>query len=153
MILVVRHAVAGDKAKWKGRPDHERPLSGRGRKQAKALVKQHRERPVDRILSSPYARCLETVAPIADALGIEVEEHEALRPDADWKALRDLVLSLADEDVLLCSHGEVIGVLVERFPELGIKPAKKLVWKKGSTWVLTTKKGRLHKAVHKDPPR
>ncbi len=153
MILVVRHAVAGEKAKWKGRPDAERPLSGRGRKQAKALVKQHRERPVDRILSSPYVRCLDTVAPLADAREIEVEVHPALAPDAPWEDLRDLLLSLVDEDVVLCSHGEAIGVMVDRLPELGLKPAKNPRWKKGSTWILTTKKGRFHKAVHKDPPR
>ena len=36
-LLVVRHARAGSRRHWDG-PDETRPLSGRGRRQAKALV-------------------------------------------------------------------------------------------------------------------
>ncbi len=153
MILVVRHAVAGEKAKWKGRPDAERPLSGRGRKQAKALVKQHRDRDVERIVSSPLVRCLETVQPLADDRGIEVEVDDRLRPDASFEQVAELLRELVDEDAVVCSHGEVIGELVTRFVELGLKPAKRHDWKKGSTWVLRTKQGRFTKASYLEPRR
>ncbi len=153
MLLVIRHAVAGERQKWKGRPDEERPLSGRGRKQALALVKQHRERPVERILSSPYERCKATVEPLAESRGLKVETHPALEEGASWTSIRSLLREIVDQDVALCSHGDVIGLIVENLPDLGMKPAKRAEWKKSSTWVLHTRDGAFRKAVYKDPPR
>ena len=60
MILLLRHASAGDSAAWVG-DDHERPLDKRGRKQAKALVAQLGGFAPVAIVSSPYLRCLQTV--------------------------------------------------------------------------------------------
>lgn len=153
MILVVRHAVAGEKQKWKGRPDRERPLSGRGRRQARALVKQLADLPVDRIVSSPYERCTETVAPLADARALQVEVDDRLAPKATFEEVRALLDELVDQDVALCSHGEVIGELVERLEELGVRAPRRREWRKGSTWVLRTKAGRLHKASYREPRR
>jgi 8-oxo-dGTP diphosphatase len=64
MLLVVRHADAGDKGSWKG-PDSLRPLSPAGCRQAEGLVFRLEDYPVDRILSGPTRRCQQTVQPLA----------------------------------------------------------------------------------------
>lgn len=153
MILVIRHAVAGERSKWKGTPDARRPLSGKGRKQAKALVKQHRDRPIERLLSSPYDRCVQTLEPLAEARGLKVETHPALEEGASWKALRNLLEELAEQDVAVCSHGENIEKLVRHFDDLGVKHPGRMEWKKGSTWVLEAKGSKLKRARYKLPPR
>jgi hypothetical protein len=51
MLLVVRHADAGDKRSWTG-PDRLRPLSATGCRQAEGLVIRLEDYPVDRVLSA-----------------------------------------------------------------------------------------------------
>ena len=63
-VLVVRHAKAGDRSSWPG-ADRDRPLSGKGRRQAEALVDTLSDWKPVRILSSPFARCVQTVEPLA----------------------------------------------------------------------------------------
>lgn len=153
MILVIRHAVAGERSKWRGTPDARRPLSGRGRKQAKALVKQHRDRHLDRLLSSPYDRCIQTLEPLAEERGLKIETHPALEEGASWKAIRNLIEELGDQHVAICSHGDVIGTLVTHLEKLGAKKPKAEEWRKGSTWILETKNGKVKRARYKQPPR
>ncbi len=153
MILVIRHAVAGERAKWRGTPDERRPLSGRGRKQAKALVRQHKDRPIERLLSSPYDRCIQTLEPLAEDRGLEIEIHPALEEGASFKQIRAMLDELVDQDVAVCSHGDVIGTLITNLEKLGAKKAKRDEWRKASTWVLETKAGRVKRARYKEPPR
>ena len=63
---LVRHAKAGSRERWTA-PDRDRPLTAAGRVQAAALTRllQATTRVVS---SSPYLRCVETVAPLAEAL-------------------------------------------------------------------------------------
>src|SRR5258708_5758356 len=75
-IYLVRHGKAGSRHDWKG-PDDERPLSKRGRRQAEALVDVLADRGIEQVFSSPSLRCVETVRPLADKLGLGVE----LRPE------------------------------------------------------------------------
>jgi phosphohistidine phosphatase SixA len=65
MLLVVRHAEAGDKSTWKGL-DSLRPLSPNGHLQAEGLVVRLEDYPVERILSSPHAT-LPSDGPVARA--------------------------------------------------------------------------------------
>jgi broad specificity phosphatase PhoE len=81
MLIVVRHAEAGIKGSWDG-PDLRRPLSAEGRDQAEGLVVRLDDYPVERILSSPATRCLQTVEPLARDRLLQVEEVAALGVDA-----------------------------------------------------------------------
>ena len=76
-IYLVRHAKAGERAAWDG-DDFMRPLSGRGHTQAFGLLDQLRKAKFERILSSPYVRCMETVVPLAGIRGLAVEPADAL---------------------------------------------------------------------------
>jgi phosphohistidine phosphatase SixA len=123
-VLLVRHAQAGDRLAWAG-PDAARPLDGRGRRQAEALVAQLATYDVGRIVSSPAARCVQTVEPLARARGLTVETDDALAVDRQSHDGAALVESLA-ADVVVCAHGGLEHEVVEDPPR----------WRKASTIVL-----------------
>ena len=77
MLLLIRHARAGDRHAWDG-DDRVRPVDDRGRLQSVALVEALADFKIDRIVSSPYLRCVQTVEPLAEALGLEIELDEQL---------------------------------------------------------------------------
>jgi broad specificity phosphatase PhoE len=127
-IQLVRHAKAQSRNKWWGKRDRDRPLTNLGKVQSKSLAVELAARPVVRVLTSPFTRCVETVQPLADRLGIDVEPAEVLGeapsvPLVDagdtWVAsawLGGRALALVDQvvadnpagDVVMCSHGDVI---------------------------------------------
>ena len=76
-LHLLRHATAGHR-----RPgddaDHLRPLDERGRLQAAALPEQYAHFGIERILTSPFVRCRQSVEPLADALRLPVEERAKL---------------------------------------------------------------------------
>src|SRR5215212_7441628 len=88
MLLVVRHADAGDKRSWTG-PDMLRPLSPSGQLQAEGLVFRLEDYPVERILSSPTLRCYQTVEPLARDRLLRIETVPALgvgtTPPSCWR--------------------------------------------------------------------
>src|SRR5437667_10306579 len=96
-LYLVRHAHAGDPAKWTG-PDERRPLSEKGRQQAERLARHLAAvRPeLDVILSSPKVRARETADPIAQALGLSVQIDERLAGGLTLAAL-DEALAEADD--------------------------------------------------------
>ena len=72
-LLIIRHADAGDAEDWArmGKPDSERPLSDKGRKQmerdAKRLVELVPS--IDLLVSSPYVRAVETADLVFERFG------------------------------------------------------------------------------------
>lgn len=102
-MILLRHAWAGDSSKWKG-DDDVRPLDKRGREQAKELVEELAPFTIDRIVSSPAVRCVQTVEPLAQARGLEIEERPELGQDRpeEWDAV---VRSFVGTEALVCGHG------------------------------------------------
>ena len=135
MLLVVRHADAGDKRSWTG-PDRLRPLSPTGRRQAEGLVVRLEDYPVDRILSSPTLRSQQTVQPLADDRFLEVEPLAALGVGAGPSQLRALFWDRGLRNVVLCTHGVVIGRLLAELVAEGLVVEDPLAWPEGSTWLL-----------------
>jgi phosphohistidine phosphatase SixA len=105
--VLVRHASAGDRADG-AEDDRLRPLDARGRRQATGLAELLGGLDLRRVVSSPYVRCVETVEPLAAALGLEVERDDRL---AEGKGRAALEL-LQDEGVACCTHGDVVGDLL-----------------------------------------
>lgn len=150
-LYLVRHAKAGSRRDWGG-PDDLRPLSKKGRHQAEALVRLLFDKRVERVLSSPFLRCVETVQPLADELGLRVERVEALAEGA--KANKVLVLLRGlDTDAVLCTHGDVIPKILDALArEDGVHLPPEYPYAKGSTWDLHGKDGRYMKARYIAPP-
>jgi len=103
-VLLLRHARAGERAAWTG-DDTLRPLDDRGLRQALAL-RDLAQRAIGRIVSSPYRRCVETVEPLAEALGIPIELDDRLAEGASPQLALALLAEL--DDGLACTHGDVI---------------------------------------------
>jgi 8-oxo-(d)GTP phosphatase len=112
-LLVVRHASAGERDEW-DRDDARRPLDKRGRGQAQALVGQLAGFELDRIVSSPFDRCVQTVEPLARARGLELETADELAEGADLERVHDLLLGLAGQAALVCGHGPELDPLFGR---------------------------------------
>lgn len=134
-ILLLRHAHAGDRSRWDG-DDRIRPLSDRGHQQASALVDTFAPYPVERIVSSPLRRCVQTVEPLAHARGVDVEEDDALAEGASLDRVQRLLRDVADLPTVLCSHGDVIAAVVTDLYHREVVGTERLRWSKGSTWVL-----------------
>lgn len=120
-LLLIRHALAGDSSRWSD-DDRLRPLDHVGGRQAAALVDVLAEFPLDRVVSSPYVRCVQTVEPLAQVRGLPVEHDERLGAER----LRDVpqvLQELQGENVAVCTHGDL--------PWLDDRS-----FEKGSTWEL-----------------
>jgi phosphohistidine phosphatase SixA len=135
MLLVVRHADAGDKRTWKG-PDSLRPLSPTGHRQAEGLVVRLEDHPVERILCSPTLRCHQTVEPLARDRMLQIESVPVLGVDTTLAQLLALFWDLELRDSVLCTHGEGIGLLLTRLIADALVVDDPLDWPKGSTWLL-----------------
>jgi 8-oxo-dGTP diphosphatase len=141
-LLLVRHAAALRRRDW-SKPDHLRPLTPKGTSQAEGLVELLRPFGVRRILSSPFVRCVETVEPLALALGLPVEPVADLAEGAGRSALR--ILADLDGTAVLCSHGDVLPQLVE-----ALAPSARIdECEKGSTWLVDLD---AHAATYLPPP-
>jgi 8-oxo-dGTP diphosphatase len=134
MLLVVRHADAGDKRSWKG-PDRLRPLSPSGQLQAEGLVVRLEDYPIERILSSPTLRCQQTVEPLARDRLLNIQPAPALGVDASPAQLLALFWDLELRNSVLCTHGEGIGLLTWLIADI-LVVEDPLEWPKGSTWLL-----------------
>ena len=150
-LYLVRHGDAGPRHEWR-QPDDLRPLSKKGRRQAKALVGLLADRPVARVLSSPSMRCCQTVEPLARELGVEIEQTPALMEGASTSKALDLVDSLLQQNAVLCSHGDVIPDVLRALTRRGMKVDGDRAWAKGSVWELEANGNRLARGRYHPPP-
>ena len=150
-LFLIRHAAAGDRSSWQG-DDRDRPLTAKGLAQSKALVDDLRDRQIEAIFSSPYVRCLQTVMPLAEVLGLEVHVEDVLAEGEVGKRARELVKSLAGQNAVLSTHGDVIPALLDWMARRGMALKSALDCKKGSVWELDMRAGEFHKAVYVPPP-
>ena len=110
-LYLIRCARAERRAHWKG-PDELRPLTDAGRAQAAGLVEWLGNVAVSHVASSPFARCVETVRPLAEAHELEVEQLDSLAPTQDVEPILAWLRVIPDSSVL-CSHGAVIARVME----------------------------------------
>ena len=136
-IYLVRHAKAGDRAAWTG-DDTLRPLSGRGHTQARGLLDVLADARFERVVSSPYVRCMETVVPIAAARNMPVEPSDALAEGASLREALAVVTKHVADGAVLCTHGDVMPMLLEHFAAHGVDLGPRPQCPKGCTWVLET---------------
>lgn len=149
-IALVRHAKAGDRDAWT-EDDRLRPLTKKGKMQAEELVGLFEDLEVDRVLSSPSVRCVQTVRPVALARHVTVEERDELAEGASVGAALDLLRSTGG-GVVASSHGDVIPAVVTALATHGVEVLGPLEWKKGSTWLLERDGGLVTSARYLPPP-
>ena len=149
-VFLVRHAKAGSRSRWRG-PDDLRPLIKAGRRQADALVTLLGSEGITRIVSSPYVRCRQTVEPLAEALRVPVDLADALTEGATVIEALRLIEKVGTEPSVLCSHGDVIGALLDHFEQGGVQVVGD-AFEKGSTWALDVEAGTVVAARYLAPP-
>lgn len=151
-LFLIRHAKAGSRQRWSG-DDRLRPVSPSGARQAKGLfaaLEPYGAAGIRRVVSSPYVRCVDTVRPLAEQLGLEVEIVDDLAEGREDEALRLVRHWLAGKGgaVAACSHGDVVPYVVSC---LARDLADPLPNAKGCTWVLE-RSSKSVKARYVAPP-
>src|SRR6201995_3385659 len=80
-VLIVRHGSAGSKSRFSG-DDKLRPLDKKGRAQAEALVAQLSAFGPTDVYAADRVRCHQTVEPLAEELGVTINNEPTLTEEA-----------------------------------------------------------------------
>lgn len=151
-IHLLRHAAAGNRNKWK-KDDRIRPLTKKGRKQATTIGENLKDRGIERIFTSPFQRCIESVEPLAALTGAKIEVTDALAEGPDIDAAYGLIHDIAGANAVLCSHGDVIPATINRLMWLGLTISSPFYCSKGSIWEVDIDQGRYGAARYVPPPQ
>jgi 8-oxo-dGTP pyrophosphatase MutT (NUDIX family)/phosphohistidine phosphatase SixA len=123
-LLVVRHAKAKPRSSW-SKAEGERPLAATGMRQAQAVGRLLQAWKPPRVVTSPWLRCVATVAPYAKATGAKVKLAEALtehRHERSPKKTAAVIEALLERQraVAVCTHRPalptVFGQLAKHMP-------------------------------------
>ena len=112
-LLLLRHASSFPRTRWTP-PDAQRPLSEEGHRQAAALPRLLACWRPTRLVTSPWRRCVDTIAGYLTATGQTARAEPRLSEEGllrDPKAPGEEVDGMlsAGEPALLCTHRPVLG--------------------------------------------
>jgi 8-oxo-dGTP diphosphatase len=151
-LYLIRHAKAGHREQW-GEPDHLRPLTKSGRRQADALVPLFADQPFSHLVSSPYVRCVQTLEPLAQSRGLGVETADELAEGSSVGRALELMLAVsADGPAALSTHGDVMENVLDDLQGRGVRIEGPLELRKGSTWIIDVSNGAFERARYIPPP-
>ncbi|MBG6226129.1 8-oxo-dGTP diphosphatase [Arthrobacter sp. CAN_A2] len=124
-LIVVRHAKAKPRSSW-SRAEGERPLAATGRRQATAVSRLLQAWTPERVVSSPWVRCVQTISPYVKQRSAKLKlidaltEHDAKRKPARTRAAIERLLDKR-RPVAICTHRPVLplvlSVLSGRMPD------------------------------------
>ena len=148
-LLLVRHADALSRHDW-APDDRLRPLTEKGFSQSRALVDLLAGHRIEVIVSSPAVRCVQSVEPLAAALGLEIVEDAVLSEGMPLDPVRRLIGDL--DRAVLCSHGDLIPDLIDHLIAEGMAAVGRDC-KKGSTWVIEREGADFARGTYLPPPK
>jgi 8-oxo-(d)GTP phosphatase len=167
-VILLRHAYAVGKKVWRKAghsDDRARPLSGRGREQARALAGLLGTFAPARVISSAARRCVDTMIPYADRAGVPVEPEPSFTVDSTasdhgetgWTVTQDArrritVAARSRRPVIICAHRQNLPWLLARACEVAGAPVPDgPPLHRGAFWVLQLAGGRLASAELHQP--
>ncbi|CAM3750264.1 bifunctional NUDIX hydrolase/histidine phosphatase family protein [Smaragdicoccus niigatensis] len=155
-IVIVRHALAGRRKRFKG-DDNRRPLDKIGRLQAQALVPQLLAYGVTHVHSADPDRCVATVIPFAELIGAKIKIEPEMSERAFAKnnePTQHRILELATKPGVraVCSQGKVMPQLLGWWAERSGFPLPHGRTRKASMWVLSLDGDRIVAADYVDSP-
>jgi 8-oxo-dGTP diphosphatase len=150
-LYLIRHTTAGERSRWKGR-DEDRSLTKKGWREADAIAGYLADAGIERIVSSPYERCVQSVKPLAKLIKAPVEISPLLGEEPDIDAAYALVDGLVGTNAVVCSHGDVIPALINRMMWAGLTLDSRFYCSKGSIWVVGVEEGKFTNAYYRPPP-
>lgn len=117
-LVLLRHTQAVKRADFKGHHDADRPLAGKGRSQARALVPLLAAYGIEAVHSSDAARCHDTVRRYAKSLDTSVDQEPSLSEEGHDEhpkraAKRMLALATDPRPIVVCTHRPVLPTLTE----------------------------------------
>jgi 8-oxo-dGTP diphosphatase len=148
-VYLVRHAKAGSRHRWDG-DDRDRPLSKAGLDQAEAIAGRLSDVGVNGLYSSPSARCIQTLEPLAARIGAKVIADDRLAEGTPAEESLELLREVGPGAVL-CSHGDVVQAVIEALVRRGAEVGSAPEWSKASIWMLDGE-GDGIRAVAAEPP-
>lgn len=116
-LILVRHGKAFPRSKWH-ETEHVRPLLALGTRQAMALTGLLAAWDTKKLISSPWKRCMATLAPLSAATGKSIKKAACLSEKASSadpdKAARYIEKLLAKgKPVIYCTHRPVLPMILE----------------------------------------
>jgi phosphohistidine phosphatase len=123
-LCFLRHGEA-DWPNW-NKPDDERPLTERGCKEMKRVVKfvERLKLSPDTILTSPLPRASQTAEIVAARLGITLETEPALAHGFNIERLRRIVTKLECECVMVVGHEPEFSEVIKQLTGGTVKLSK-----------------------------
>ena len=151
-IYLIRHASASQR-QADNPDDLARPLDETGLQQANDIAERLAGTGIQALYSSSATRCMQTLEPLAFAIGLEVAEHDSLLEGQSVKAAVALVQQLATNQTTaaLCSHGDIIPDVIQALARQGMVLQGPRGWAKGSTWRLETRGVDITNAIYDGP--
>lgn len=117
--------------------DESRPLTEKGKRDAKELVKTFDDLHIDFMLSSPYKRSFDTITHIADSKGLEIEVVDDFRERAIDSVWIDDFLTFSKKQWEDFEYKLTDGECLKEVQERNIKALKEtLNAKMGSTMII-----------------
>jgi 8-oxo-dGTP diphosphatase len=140
-VLLMRHAKAGRRSDFKG-PDALRPLDKIGRRQARDAVPLLVSFGPSKVLAADRLRCEQTVAPLAEALGLQVCSAPEFSDEGyahdRAAAIAKLNSLLAEPDAsVICSQGAAIPGLLDAIGVRRGRHSRQHPARKGSVWAIS----------------
>ena len=148
-LYLIRHATAGVRNSFGG-DDHLRPLDANGQIQADAIAQELGDEPLHAIHSSMATRCRQTVEPLAQALGINVEISPQLFEGNASSTAIEFVRSFTGRNAVLCSHGDLIPDVIRTLAVGGTR-LEGQGCAKGSIWRLDNSTERIESGLYLGP--
>ena len=123
-LLFLRHGEA-DWPDW-DKPDDERPLTRRGRKEMKRVAEflESLDFCADAILSSPLPRARQTAEIVADRIGREVTIQPKLAHGFNYDRLRDMIADTDAARVMIVGHEPEFSQVIEKLTGGKVKLSK-----------------------------
>lgn len=128
-LIVLRHAKATVRSEWKGQ-EAKRPLLSEGKLQAKALIPLIAAYGPRRLITSPWVRCHDTIAPYSEARKQKLIERHQLTELGNKKRparTQDVVTDLlgTSKSGLICSHRPALPSILQPFSAMAAKDLRK----------------------------
>jgi 8-oxo-(d)GTP phosphatase len=150
-LYLIRHTTAGDRSRWRGR-DEDRSLTKKGWREADAVASILADEGIERIVSSPYERCVQSVKPLSKLIKAPIETSPLLAEEPDIDAAYTFVDGLVGTDTVISTHGDVIPALINRMMWAGLSLESRFYCSKGSIWVVEVDGGKFTTARYIPPP-
>lgn len=116
-VIIVRHAKAKPRSSWSA-AEGERPLAATGKRQAISVCRLLEAWRPEKVYSSPWVRCMQTVISYNKSTGVPIKEKPALTEAAHKRSPKKagkVVESLFEKSspIALCTHRPVLPTVLE----------------------------------------